>query len=233
MSINIYWASIEKEYMLATPPEHVMSTFHKKKFIDPDNRNSYIHYCPAFNDNFKNVFTMKSLYNYEFFLDSGKLTSFDYDQEFYDNRVLIRSYEKRFFSFKNRYLFFTDEPSLEVTFYEYPCFEDNNITQRCIPIAGKFDIGRWFREVSEFAFYLKDPHQSFKIEKDEVYSYMRFHTNEKINFIEFNYSDKLRQFNQQSFKAISKVPRLKKLENYYKMLRHKKLILKEIKENTI
>ena len=62
---------------------------------------------------------------------------------------------------------------------------------------------------------------------------MRFHTNEKIKFIEFNYSDKLQQFNQQRHEAISKVPSLKKLENYYKMLRHKKLILKEIKENTI
>ena len=47
MSINVYWASIEKEYMLATPPESVISTFHKKKFIDPDNRDSHIHHCPA------------------------------------------------------------------------------------------------------------------------------------------------------------------------------------------
>jgi len=232
VSINVYWTSGEKEWMLATPPESVMSTFHKKKFIDPENRNSHIHYCPAFNDNFKNVYTMKSLYDYEFFLDNGNLVSHDYDQEFYDDHVLIRSYEKRFFSFKNSYLFFTDEPSLKVTFYEYPCFEDNNITQRCIPVAGQFDIGKWFRG-TEFAFYLKQPHQSFKIEKDEVYSYMRFHTDKKINFIEFSYSDKLKEFNQQRFEAITKVSRLKKLENYYKMFRHKKLILKEIKENIL
>ena len=232
MSINVYWTSLEKEWMLATPPESVISTFHKKNFIDPDNPISHIHYCPAFNDNFRNVFTMKSLYNYEFFLDNGKLNSKDYDQEFYDDHVLIRSYEKKFFSFKNSYLFFTDEPSLNVTFYEYPCFEDNNITQRCIPVAGQFDIGRWFRG-TEFAFYLKHPHQSFKIEQNEVYSYIRLHTNKKINFIEFNYSDKLKEFNQQRFEAITKISRLKKLENYYKMLRHKKLILKEIKENVL
>ena len=218
--------------MLATPPESVISTFHKKNFIDPDNPISHIHYCPAFNDNFRNVFTMKSLYNYEFFLDNGKLNSKDYDQEFYDDHVLIRSYEKKFFSFKNSYLFFTDEPSLNVTFYEYPCFEDNNITQRCIPVAGQFDIGRWFRG-TEFAFYLKHPHQSFKIEQNEVYSYIRLHTNKKINFIEFNYSDKLKDFERSRIQAMTKISTLKKLENYYKMLRHKKLILKEIKENVL
>jgi hypothetical protein len=232
VSINVYWTSLEKEWMLATPPESVISTFHKKNFIDPDNPISHIHYCPAFNDNFRNVFTMKSLYNYEFFLDNGKLNSKDYDQEFYDDHVLIRSYEKKFFSFKNSYLFFTDEPSLNVTFYEYPCFEDNNITQRCIPVAGQFDIGRWFRG-TEFAFYLKHPHQSFKIEQNEVYSYIRLHTNKKINFIEFNYSDKLKDFERSRIQAMTKISTLKKLENYYKMLRHKKLILKEIKENVL
>jgi hypothetical protein len=233
MSINVYWTAVAGSgSMLATPPESVMSTFLKKKFIDPDNPLSHIHHCPAFNDNFRNVFTMKSLYNYEFFLENGTLTSKDYDQEFYDNHVVIRSYEKRFFTFMNSYLFFTDEPSLNATFYEYPCFEDNNITQRCIPIAGQFDIGKWFRN-TEFVFFLKHSHQSFKIEQNEVYSYMRFHTHKKINFIEFNYSDKLKKFNQQRAEAITKVSRLSKLENYYKMFRHKKLILKEIKENVI
>jgi len=232
MTINVYWACIEKEWMLASEPDSVASTFYKKDLIDPNNRNSQINYCPAFNDNLKNLYAMRSLYNYEFFLDQGTVKSVDYDQQFYDDHVLIRSYEKRFFSFKNSYIFFTDRPSLKTTFYEFPYFEDNNITQRCVPVAGQFDIGKWFRG-TEFAFYLKHNYNSFKIEKDEIYSYVRFHTDEKIKFTEFNYSDKLKQFNQERFEAISKIPRLKNLENYYKMLRHKKLILKEIKENII
>lgn len=232
MTINVYWASTEKEWMLAQPPESVASTFYKKDLIDINNRNSQINYCPAFNDHLRNLFAIRSLYNYEFYLDNGNLRSNDYDQEFYDDHVLIRSYEKRFFSFKNSYIFFTDVPSLRTSFYEFPYLEDNNITKRCIPVAGEFDIGKWFRG-TEFAFYLKEPYNSFKIEKDEIYSYIRFHTTEKINFVEFNYSDKLQKFNQERYEAISKMPRLRKLENYYKMLRHKKLILKEIKENII
>lgn len=232
MTINVYWASAEKEWMLATAPESVASTFYKKDLIDLNNRNSQINFCPAFNDQLKNLFAIRSLYNYEFYLDGENITSNDYNQEFYDDHVLIRSYEKRFFSFRNSFIFFTDCPSLKVSFYEFPYFEDNNITQRCIPVAGQFDIGKWFRG-TEFAFYLKQNFDSFKIEKDEIYSYLRFHTDKKINFTQFYYSDKLRQFNQERFEAISKISRLKYLENYYKMLRHKKLILKEIKDNTI
>jgi hypothetical protein len=232
MTINVYWACIEKEWMLASPPESVASIFYKKNLIDENNRSSQINYCPAFNDNLKNVFAIKSLYNYEFYMTNGSLRSNDYDQEFYDDHVLIRSYEKKFFSFKNSYIFFTDEPSLKATFYEFPFLEDNNITQRCIPVAGQFDIGKWFRG-TEFAFYLKQGHESFKIEQGEVYSYVRFHTDQKINFIEFQYSDKLKKYNQERYEAISKVPRLKKLENYYRMLRHKRLIIKEIKENRL
>ena len=232
MSINVYWTSGQREWILATPPESVLSTFHKKDLVDPENPGSHIHYCPAFNDNFKNVYTMKSLYDYEFFLENGGIVSHDHDQQFYEEHVSVRSYEKRFFSFMNSYLFFTDEPSLKVTFYEYPCLEDNNITQRCIPVAGQFDIGKWFRN-TEFAFYLKDSHQSFKIEKEEVYGYLRFHTDEKIKFIEFNYSDKLKRMHQESISAVQRFARFKKLENYYRIFRHKKLILKEIKENIL
>jgi hypothetical protein len=232
MTINVYWACIEKEWMLATPPDPVASVFYKKDLIEEGNRSSQINHCPAFNDNLKNLYAIRSLYDYEFTLTNNTLWSDNYDQEFYNEHVLIRSYEKRFFSFKNSYMFFTDAPSLKTTFYEFPFLEDNNITKRCIPVAGQFDIGKWFRG-TEFAFYLKQGYESFKIERGEIYSYVRFHTNEKINLVEFQYSDKLKQYNEERFEAISKVPRLKKLENYYKMLRHKRLIIKEIKENLI
>ena len=210
MAINVYWTCAEKEWMAATPPDTVISTFYKKNLVDENNRSSQINYCPAFNDNLKNLYAIRSLYDYEFFMNDGNLTSTNYNQEFYDDHVLIRSYEKKFFSFKNSYIFFTDAPSLKTTFYEFPYLEDNNITQRCIPVAGQFDIGKWFRG-TEFAFYLKHGYESFRIERGEIYSYVRFHTDEKINLIEFQYSEKLKQYNQERFEAISKMPRLKKL----------------------
>jgi hypothetical protein len=234
MAINVYWASTEKEWMLANEPEAISSVFYKKDLTDPNNEYSMVNYCPSFNSNLKNLYALRSLYDYSFYIDEVTKTirSDDLNQEFFDDHVLTRSYEKKFFSFRNAYCFFTDAPSLLTTFYEYPYLEDNNITQRCIPVAGQFDIGKYFRG-TEFAFYIKKDYNSFKIERGEIYSYIRFHTTEQINFIQFRFTDKLRQMDKERFAAIALNLKLKSLEKYYNMFRHKKLILKEIKENII
>jgi hypothetical protein len=59
MAINVYWTCIEKEWMLASTPDTVSATFYKKDFIDPDEGGSMINYCPAFNDNLKNLYVMR------------------------------------------------------------------------------------------------------------------------------------------------------------------------------
>jgi hypothetical protein len=147
-----------------------------------------------------------------------------------DKHLIVRSMEKRLFSFQSKYVYFTDAPSLNVTLYEYPYLENNNITTRCIPITGQFDIGKWFRN-TEFAFYLKPEFDTFKIERGEIYSYMRFHTDKKINFIQFRHTKKLEEFQKEGF-ALTKL-NLGKLENYYSMFKNKKKILEEIKKNLI
>ena len=143
---------------------------------------------------------------------------------------LIRDAEKKVFSFKQCYIFFTEEKSLEVTFYEYPALEDNNITKRCMIPAGRFDIAKWFRN-SEFAFILKDGYNEFKIEKDEVYSYIRFHTNEKINFKQFKMNETLYGYTKACFSLQGS--RLGALANYYNAFKGKKHIIREIKANLV
>ena len=140
-----------------------------------------------------------------------------------DQHVVVRSIKKRFFSFApGKFIYFTDAPSLNVTFYEYPYLEDNNITSRCMPVAGQFNIGKWFRS-SEFAFYLKSGVDTFKVERGEIYSYMRFHTDEKINFVQFRYTKNLDEFQKEGF-ALTHL-KLRKLETYYSMFKNKKKIL--------
>lgn len=228
--INVYWACIEEEWMAAEPPELVSYTFYKKNLIDESNSLSKIDRCPGFTSNLKNLYTMKSLYDYSFLIDENNIRSFNYDQEFMEKHLVVRSIEKKFFSFQTKYIYFTDEPSLDVTFYEYPYLEDNNITTNCIPVSGKFNIGKWFRS-TEFAFYLKSNSNTFKINRGEIYSYMRFHTDKKINFVQFRYTPELKKFQEEGF-ALTKLG-LGKLENYYGMFKNKKAILKEIKKNII
>ena len=228
MTINVYWACLENEWMLAEEPEPVANIFYKKN-IEHDYD---LKKCPAFKDNLKNVFALKSIYDYEFYVSEERVYSDQSTQEFFDNHVVIRSLQQRLFSFMHSYIFFTDEESLLTTINEFPFLEDNNVSSRCIIISGQFDIGKWFRN-SELPFYLKPNQESFKIEKEEIYSYVRFHTKEKILFKQFRYTKDLHEYKNDGFLLNTKVSSLKKMENYYKNFKNKKLILKEIKKNII
>jgi hypothetical protein len=230
MTIDVYWACVEDQWMLAEPPDSVSSIFYKKYYFDKNEPQSLINYCPAFNANLKNLFVLRSIYDYGFKIDNNNIVVDSYDQSFFEDHITIRSFSKKFFSFKNKYIFFTELPSLNVTFYEFPFLENNNITQRCLIPSGIFDIGKWFRN-TEFSFFLRENINDFKIEKNEIYSYMRFHTDKKIRFVQFRYNSKLSEYNRDGFQ-LTRSP-LKNLENYYKSFRNKKLILKEIKENLI
>jgi hypothetical protein len=232
MTTNVYWACLENEWMLAREPEPVINNFYKNIKIDKNNSKEIINYCPAFNDNLKNVYSMKSLYNYDFFIKEDEVCSNKFDQFFFDNHVSIRSIKNKFFGFYNRYIFFTDSDSLMTTFYEFPFLEDNNITNRCVPIPGKYDIGKWFRN-TEFSFYLKKDFNEFKIEQGEIYSYIRFHTKEKINFTQFKYTKNIEEYQMDGYYLNNFHAKMKSLENYYKNFRVKKKILNEIKKEII
>lgn len=231
MSINVYWACLEDQWQLANEPESVASVFYKKGLHDKTNPQSCINYCPSFNKNLTNLYALRSLYEYEFTLGDNEVRTPYYDQDFFETHVSVRDFNSKFCSFKNKFIFFTDHESLNVTFYEFPFLEDNNITQRCMPVSGQFDIGKWFRN-SEFAFYLKEGYDTFKIDRNEIFSYIRFHTEEKIVFNQFKMTDKLREYNNDGFK-LNFHGYLKTLENYYRSFRLKKLVLKEIKDNLL
>ena len=232
MAITVYWASLEREWMLAKEPESVAKLFYEKDMHDTDNLNAQLNYCPSFNKNLKNVYALRSIYDYSFKIDGDKVWSPDRDQEFFDMHVNIRDIKRRLFSFKQCFLFFTEEDSLPVTFYEYPYLEDNNITERCMIVAGQFDIGKWFRN-TEFAFYLKKDYNEFKIQQDEVFTYLRFHTDGKINFKQFRPTQRISELIADGFACNQIWQPLRKLENYYRIFKNKKLALREIKENLL
>lgn len=231
MTINVYWACTEDQWMLAKQPEPIAPLFYEKQLYENHNLDMNMNACPAFRDHMQNVFTLRSLYDYEFEVGPQGVRSTVYNQEFFNKHMIVRSVEKKCFSFIQNYVFFTDAPSLEATIGEFPFMEDNNITQRCIPLTGRFDIGKWFRP-SEFAFFLRKDFNTFKIERDEIYSYVRFHTTEKINFIQFRWSENLERYKRDCIN-INFFKYMKTLENFYKNFRHKKLILNEIKNNLL
>jgi hypothetical protein len=231
MTINIYWACLEKEWQRATPPEPVL-----KRFLDNANSEgdvSTIKFCPAFRKELENLYGIGSLYDYEFELANNGIQTALYDQSFFDWHVLPRSLEDKFFSFSQEFIFFTDHPSLMMTGNLTPYMEDNNITERCIPVPGQFDIGKWFRPV-EFSFFLKKDFNTFKINSGEIYQYVKFHTDEKINFVQFRYSEKLAEYMKGTMGVReNKKKFITSLEYFYNKFKLKKHILKEIKENIL
>ncbi len=233
MSITIYWACMEKEWMRASEPEKVSKNFYNKKIFNKDLPNTHLNYCPAFNKYLNNLYAVKSIYDYSFILENDTCTSSMHDQQFYNDHVILRSVEKKFFSFLNHYIFFTEEKSLEITAYEYPIFEENEITKRCIPVPGKYDIGKWFRPL-EFPFLLKNDFNEFSVNYLDVLYYLRFHTKKNIKFKQFIMSDKLNQYKDSSILITrNKNSRFVELDNFYKMFKTKNLILKEIKNNLV
>ena len=227
--MNVYWACVEAEWMAATEPESVSKLFYEKYKFDKSEPHSILNQCPAFNSNLKNLFAIRSLYDFGFKIDGENVTS--QSNAPLHQRLLVRSLNNRFFSFFNKYIFFTDAPSLDVTFYEHPYLEDNDISSRCIIPAGTYDIGKWFRN-TEFPFFLKKEYSSFKINRGDIYSYIRFHTDDKIKFKEFRFNRTFNDFMSDSGILQNACP-MGALSNYYKAFRSKKLILKEIKENLV
>jgi hypothetical protein len=229
MAITVYWACYESEWMRAKEPESIYQSFSRNK----KNLDSGISFCPSVKDYMNNTFSIKSIYDYDFEVlpaTDGAWTN-TYTQEFYDKHVVVRSRENKLFSFLQKIIFFTEEDSLIMSAGILPYLEDNNITKNCITIPGKFDIGKWFR-MMDFAFYLKD--DKFVIKEDEIYQYIHFETNEKIIFKQFKMNQNLHSYSEDVLRSKDfKKKKVKALKDHYSLMRHKKGIIKEIKNNLI
>lgn len=233
--INIYWTCLEKEFLRAQEPVNIYKNHLKNKPSDiynPDNATSQ---CPAIYDEIKNIYGLKSIYDYEMKFINNELESRFLNQEFYNEHVQIRSKDQRFFSFIQRFLFFTDEPSLEMTAY-YPAFlEDSYVSRSTYSIPGKFDIGKWFRPI-EFNFYLREGIDTFKIKEGDIYTYIKFHTEEKINFIRFIPTENIKQYSENIVNSVFNKRPYKAIDKYYEHFKNsniKKKILEEIKQNVL
>jgi len=229
-TVNIYWACLEPEWIRAEQPVPILSNF-VKNIKMPETRMTQ---CPAIHDELHNLFGIKSIYDYEFTVDTEKaeVTSKVYDQAFYNRHVLLRSMKEKVFTFSQEFIFFTDEDSLKISGDLFPFLEDNNITERCIVYPGKFDIGKWYRPL-EFAFKLKDSYNTFKIETGEIFQYMRIHTERTVKFIQFRETKKLNEILVDINNIRNNKKRVSPLNYYYEKFKLKKLIMKEIKDNLL
>jgi hypothetical protein len=232
MSLTVYWSMLRKEWMRAKEPQRVLKNFYEKKLHSDLPKENY-HKCPFVYEYLKNTYSLHSLYDYSFFVKDNAVSSTMFDQNFFDNNVLIRSVEKKLFSFSQPFVFFTEEKSLKMSAPEFPYLENNNITQRCIPIVGQFDIGKYFRTI-DFPFFLRPQYEEFRIEEGEIFGYVNFDTEKKINFKQFYPTNKIISYVESSTSlSKNKKTRFLNPETFYNNFKIKNQVIKEIKLNLI
>ena len=235
MAITVYWTCLEKEWFRASEPINISKRFYDLHRDDHIELGTVIK-CPATTAELNNLYGLQSLYDYKINVDSQKLVSSPmYDQQFFDEHVLVRDKEKKIYIFSQRHIFFTEEDSLEVTMQIPPYFENTAIAKDVFSIPGTLDIGKWFR-ATEHTFYMKDGINSIQINEKDILFYMKFHTKQKIIFKEFMSTDKILKYAHDITASVDgRALKGRKLDHYYKMFKpnYKKFLIEEIKKNLL
>jgi hypothetical protein len=223
--INVYWTCTEKNWLMAEEPVNIY-----QEYVAAKDKSDGAEHCPAIRDHLKTTYGIKSMYDYEVrSTELGEFYSPDGNDEFFREKILVRSAKDGLISFKQNFLFFTDAPSLIMTGQIFPYLEHNSVTDTCRPIPGQFDIGKWFRPL-EFSAYISG--NSFRIKRGEIYQYVRFDTDDKIRMQKFIPTDKIHFFLQSCVGSVDPKNRWKKpLDFFYKNFTVKEQILAEIRQN--
>ena len=213
----------------------------KKGYINPSGQvgsASDLAHCPAIIDELKNVYGIKSYYDYTLNIDSqNAISTEDYGQDFFNKHITVRS--ERLLSFKQGWLFFAPYEKNLLMSQQHPFLEDNDVTNNTIIIPGQFDCARYFRDL-EFAFIFKKKTTSVQFLKDEITCYIRFHTKRPIILKQFFWDKRINDYyhplmaskhHKYSHGPVSKI-----LPFYYKLFdkfQFKKKLIKIIENNLV
>ena len=135
------------------------------------------------------------------------------------------------------YIFFADKPLMATNLPAY--YHDNGYTKNVNAICGSYDIGRWFRPGVRPLFQLKSGAKNININEGDALMYVKFNTDEKVNFVEFD----AHELDQLGFHSpinacitlknqLPPTP-LHKAYEYFDNARMRQKVLKIIKRNTV
>jgi hypothetical protein len=189
--------------------------------------------CPASRDYFKNVYELKFPCDYTLVINTNKqLLTNDYDQDYFNQMVVMRSTEYNLYAYNLRYLFLAED-DLELS-QESAHFSNTEFSKNTMFVPGKVNIGKWFRAL-DCGFIIRNDVDKLEMIEGQPYSYIRFHTEEKIIFKRYHRTEKIKKLQAElaglRFYRTKKIYRLAFFYDIFKKLKIKSLILKEIKEN--
>jgi len=187
--------------------------------------------CPAMLEAVKNTFVIKSSFDYKIIYDKiqKKYHSPLYDQKFYDSYVYVRDFNIGFFNYDEPKIVFFSESDCDVE--QVPPYYHNNDFSKNIILTGRYNIGRHFRKL-ETVIILKDGNEEFTINENDAMYYVKFHINEKIEFIPFYCDSYLTDLMSSKLQVRNYTKRIIPLSWYYEKS-YRKSILKRIKDNIL
>jgi hypothetical protein len=228
--VNVYYGF--RDNGMNDAPVNALSYALKNDELIKSRDNLDYHRCPAFRDFFKNTYAVLSPHDYTLQIAGDQKQSTDYDQAYYESVIEDRG--NLFFSFLQPELFLFCEKSLTVE--QIPAFYSSAQNPDLMLVSGQYDIGKHFRKIEYAAIAKKDT--TFTASEGEPLYYLRFQTNEKINFKRFFYTPEMDSI----FKSTMKIRnycgkgKVKPLSFFYEKT-HKyfydKKLLKLIKANLL
>ena len=233
--ITIFWGANTNwslEGIRAEAPIPILQKLSQERVPKDSELGQQYNRCPAFTDELKNLYGVKSYLDYTLNFGKDDVTSSDYGQEFFDKHFVIKSFKGNLFEFHENLFFFTDEPSLEMSLLP-PYLEDNNVVNNTIMVPGRIDIGKYFRGLT-YAFHMKQNCNKVIFNRNEITYYIKFHTKKKLQFKQFLWTPEINQMDFLMMAAKNGKLDLMNLDYYYNIFERfnfKKKILKGIKEN--
>ena len=179
--MNIYWSYCDAQHQIrAEEPIPILKNYWKDKRNVEESGFMHVR-CPAFKDMLQNTFGIKSLYDYNLEISKKEAVSTLHDQEFFDKFIVVRDLETRLISFLSSYIFIAEDNDLEMEILP-SVLENNKFNKTSMLLPATFNIGKYIRPI-ECAFHCRD--DNWEIEEEDIYSYVKFKTDKKINFKRF------------------------------------------------
>lgn len=189
--MKVYWAPLDNKEMNLTLAYYEPSRLANN--IPVDLRDSGYYKCPAFMETVKNTFALKSPISLDIdFNPSKQLASAGNENLFNLKARIDDATDHRIVQFGFNYLFFAEKP-LRMT-QMHPYLHHNTFTDNGNTLLGEFDVGRWLRPLqASFIINPKIKDYSYRIKRGDIYSYIRFNTDEKIELVNFDVTPKIEE----------------------------------------
>jgi len=178
----------------------------------------------------KNIFVIKSPFDFTLWKENDQVMS-DKPQEWFDYYIfwgLMQEFDSIQIQLKD---FFFSEEDLEIS--QLPAYlHDNNFISNTYLLPGKMNIYKWFRGILPGFKWKKD---RIEVKKGDALYYVQFHTDEQVEFKQFEVSDELIRLSRMCTDVKEYKGRLPlaKLYSLFTKANMKNKILKNIRENTI